>query len=70
MTACPCGKPSEPGRDECFLCRVRGVGFAFRGGALQGHSGWHKTRTEHHQQQFGVTEKELAKRPNVERAEQ
>ena len=69
MTACPCGKPSEPGRDECFRCRVRGVGFAFRGGALQGRGGWHKTRTEYHQQQFGVTEKELARNPKVERAE-
>jgi len=66
---CECGKPAEPGRDECFRCRVSGVSFAFRGGALVGRSGWHKTRAEHHQQQFGMTEKELAKRPNIERAE-
>ncbi len=70
MTACPCGKPSEPGRDECFLCRVRGVGFAFRGGALQGHSGWHMTKNEYLKEHLRVdSEKELAKRPNVERAE-
>lgn len=29
---CGCGKPAEEGRDECFLCRVRGVGFSFVGG--------------------------------------
>jgi len=49
---------------------VRGVGFAFRGGALQGHSGWHTTKNEYLKEHLRVdSEKELAKRPNVERAE-
>jgi hypothetical protein len=31
---CRCGKEAEPGRDECFRCRVASVGFTFRGGGL------------------------------------
>jgi hypothetical protein len=35
---CECGKPAEAGRSECFGCRVRTVGFAFRGGGTYGRS--------------------------------
>jgi len=67
---CACGKPTELGRDECFRCRVSGVGFAFRGGALVGHGGWHMTKGEFLKEHLRVdSERELAKRPNVERAE-
>jgi hypothetical protein len=27
---------AEPGREECFRCRVRSVGFSFRGGGTYG----------------------------------
>lgn len=30
--SCRCGKPTEPGSDECYRCRVSSVGFSFRGG--------------------------------------
>lgn len=30
-TSC-CMKDAEPGRDECFRCRVQSVGFHFHGG--------------------------------------
>ena len=32
MIFCSCGKEAEPGRYECFRCRVATVGFSFRGG--------------------------------------
>lgn len=67
---CACGKPVEPGRDECFRCRVSGVGFAFRGGALVGQGGWHMTKGEWLREHVGTdNERELARRPNIERAE-
>ncbi len=31
---CACGKETEPGKDECFRCRVASVGFGFRGGGF------------------------------------
>ncbi len=31
---CACGKEAEPGKDECFRCRVASVGFGFRGGGF------------------------------------
>jgi hypothetical protein len=61
-----CTKPVD--RDGvCFLHRVKGVGFAFRGGALVGRSGWNTTKTEFLREHVGGTEKELAKNPNVEK---
>jgi hypothetical protein len=36
MPDCRCGKPVEAGHDECFLCRVRSVGFSFVGGGGYG----------------------------------
>lgn len=30
--SCQCGRDAEPGKEECFRCRVSSVGFAFRGG--------------------------------------
>ena len=67
---CACGKQAESGHDECFRCRVRGVGFAFRGGALVGHGGWHKTKGEYLREHLGTdNERELARSPKIERAE-
>jgi hypothetical protein len=31
---CTCGKDAEPGKEECFRCRVLSVGFGFRGGGF------------------------------------
>lgn len=67
---CACGKKAEPGRDECFRCRVSSVGFTFNGGAFQGRAGFnHMTKNEFLQEHLGVdSEKELARtRPDVER---
>jgi hypothetical protein len=35
---CRCGKDVEPGKAECFRCRVSTVGFAFVGGGGYGRS--------------------------------
>lgn len=60
---CSCGKPAEPGKDECFRCRVSTVGVTFRGGVLVGRSGWNRDKTEYMNEHFGTTsEKELAAR--------
>jgi len=67
---CACGKTAEPGREECFRCRVSSVGFTFNGGALQGRAGF-KAMTKHEflKEHLRVdSEKELAKRTDVERA--
>ena len=70
MTKCACGKTTEPGRDECFHCRVSSVGFTFNGGALQGRAGFKAmTKGEFLKEHLRVdSEKELAKRTDVERA--
>lgn len=61
-----CDKPID--RDGvCFLHRVKGVGFSFRGGAVIGRNGWNTTRSEWLQENVGGTERELAKNPNVEK---
>lgn len=62
-------KDSEPGKELCFRCRVAGVGFSFRGGAVIGRGGWNTTRSEWLSEHVGASsEKELAKNPNIERA--
>ena len=33
---CKCGKDAEPGREDCFRCRVSSVGFTFIGGGGYG----------------------------------
>jgi hypothetical protein len=45
MPECRCGKPVEPGSDECFLCRVRSVGFNFVGGGGYGRETFHERTT-------------------------
>jgi hypothetical protein len=67
---CACGKQAEPGRDECFRCRVASIGFTWRGGALQGRAGFKAmTKGEYLKEHLRVdSEKELAKRTDVERA--
>lgn len=66
---CACGKTAETGRDECFRCRVSSVGFTWRGGAFEGRNGFnHMTKTEFLKRHLHAdSEKELAKRPGVER---
>jgi hypothetical protein len=68
VNQCACGKPIEPGRDECFRCRVSTVGYTWRGGAREGHGSFHRTRTDYLRAVMRVdSEKELAKNPNVSR---
>lgn len=68
MICTDCGeKPTQEGRSTCFRCRVSGVGFSFRGGAIVGRKGWNTTKTEWLSEHVGGTEKELAKNPNVEK---
>lgn len=70
MIPCACGKTAEAGRDQCFRCRVSSIGFTFNGGALQGRAGFKAmTRGDFLREHLRVdSEKELARRPNVERA--
>lgn len=69
MTRCECGKEAEPGRTECFRCRISGVGFSFRGSAQHSRSGWNRTAREWKEQNFGTSDdRELAKR-GIERAD-
>jgi hypothetical protein len=64
--AADCVKPID--RDGlCFLHRVKGVGFSFRGGAIIGRNGWNTTRREFLQEHVGGTERELANNPSVEK---
>ena len=68
MICTDCGeKPAQEGRTTCFRCRVSGVGFSFRGGAIVGRKGWNTTKSEWLQEHVGGTERELAKNPNVEK---
>lgn len=66
---CGCGKrPIQEGHDECFGCRVKTVGFGFRGSASHGRAGWNKTANDWRRENFGTSdERELAKR-GIERA--
>lgn len=64
-----CPNRAEDGKRECFRHRVLGVGFAFRGGAIVGRKGWNTTKTEFLREHVGAeSEKQLAKRTDVERA--
>jgi len=57
------------GRTLCFRCHVKGVGFGFRGGAVLGRGGWNTTRSEWLKENLNAdSEKQLAKRQDVERA--
>lgn len=69
MICSDCGnKPAEEGRTTCFRCRIAGVGFSFRGGAIIGRKGWNTTKTEWLSEHVGAdSEKQLAKRTDVER---
>lgn len=59
----------DAGRHECFKHRVSGVAFQLRGGAVLGKSGFHTTKSEWLKEHLGTSsEKELAKRGNIERA--
>lgn len=39
---CKCGKKAEPGKDECFRCRVSSVGFKFVGGGGYTRESFHE----------------------------
>ena len=69
IKACACGKRvTEPGREECFHCRVSTIGFAFRGGAVVGRDGFHMTKQDFLREHTGSeTEKQLAKRQDIEK---
>jgi hypothetical protein len=63
-----CGlKPAEPGRDECFRCRVISVGFGWRGGGYNfGRHNFHdRTNAEFVNEHVG----EVRGNPNIERAD-
>lgn len=63
MTLCACGNIAREGRQECFRCHVRGIGFTFHGSANPGRSGWNRTATEWKLEHFGTSsDKELEKR--------
>lgn len=68
---CACGKQAEPGRSECFRCRVSSVGFAFRGGAIVGRDGFHRTKREFLMEHVGHEfEKDIVKnRPDLGKAD-
>lgn len=55
-------KQAEDGRDECFRCRVLSVGFTYKGGAVQGKSGWGTSRQEWMAEHIG----EIKGNPNIE----
>jgi hypothetical protein len=38
MATCQCGKDAEPGKVECFRCRVGSVSFRFVGGGGYGRA--------------------------------
>ena len=71
MGCAECGlREAQEGRDICFACKIKGVGFTWRGGALLGRRGWNKTHRDHLEEHFGVSSgAELAKtRSDVDRA--
>jgi hypothetical protein len=35
---CPCGKDAEPGKEECFRCRVSSVTYRYIGGGGYGRA--------------------------------
>jgi len=69
MICTDCGaKDAQEGRTTCFRCRVSGVGFAFRGGAVIGRGGWNMTKGDWLREHMGTdSEKQLAKREGIER---
>lgn len=70
MICADCGaKPAQEGHSTCFRCRVLGVGFSFRGGAVVGRNGFHTTKQDWLREHLSVdSEKQLLKdKPNVER---
>ena len=70
MLCADCGvKPAQEGRTTCFHCRVSGVGFAFRGGAIPGRNGWNTSKNQWLAEHMGASsEKELLKRKDIDRA--
>lgn len=69
MICTDCGvKPAQEGRDTCFRCRVKGVGFKLQGGAINGNSGWNMTKGDWLRENMGVdSEKQLTKRQDIEK---
>lgn len=68
---CSCGRGNfvEPGRDECYRCRVMGVSFGFRGSVRHGRGDWNRTAREWKLEYLGTdNDRELAAR-GIERAD-
>ena len=71
MICSDCGeKPAQEGRSVCFHCRVSSIGYNWRGGAVVGRKGWNTSKSQWLSEHMGTgSEKELAKRKDVERAD-
>jgi hypothetical protein len=67
---CECGKPAEPGKTECFRCRVSSVGFSLRGPAIQGNRGFHTTKREWMEKHLGTSDDRVLAKQGIERADQ
>lgn len=64
-----CGGVVADGREHCFKCRIRSVGFRLQGGAKTGSSSFHTTKGDWLREHMGTdSEKQLAKRTDIERA--
>lgn len=69
MLCVECGaKDAEAGSEICFLCRVRSVGFSWRGGAMHGQSGFHRTKREYMEEHLGTTDERALAERGIERA--
>jgi hypothetical protein len=64
---CRCGKDAEPGREECFRCRVSSVGFAFVGGGGYGRDAFQRTNTEFLNENVGFDHAERIRSEQVTR---
>lgn len=70
MECSNCGAWHErEGKTLCFRCHVRSVSLNLRGGAVVGNKGWNISKTDWLREHMGTdSEKQLAKRQDVERA--
>lgn len=64
---CSCGKDAEPGREECFRCRVLSVGYVWRGGGHQyGRQNFsERTNAEYVNEHVGFDTKERLKKGEI-----
>jgi len=63
-------KESEPGKEECFRCRILGVGFTFRGGGGYGREAFSRgTNTEWLNEHVGFDHPEQIRSDKIMRTE-